>query len=91
MSVSWGTYYTHLRIDALFFGVLLAYLAKFRPEWFLRWVRKHTIGLLMRVYIHAGVAELWSFEETDTAMMVPGFTLMYLGFGCMLLFAIFHH
>ncbi len=80
--------YTHLRIDSLFFGVILAYFVKFRPNTFLKWVKEHTlafgiVGLVL-------VSPCLVFEETDTMMIIPGFTSMYLGFGCLLLFTLYH-
>ena len=81
--------YTHLRIDSLFFGVFLAYFVKFRPESFLTWVKAHTwmlgiAGLLL-------VSPSLVIEETDTKMFIVGLTMMYCGFGCLLLFTLYHH
>jgi peptidoglycan/LPS O-acetylase OafA/YrhL len=83
-----GSCYTHLRIDSLFFGVILAYFVKFRPETFLKWVQAHT--LLLGVVGLVLVSPSLILEETDTKMMIPGFTSMYCGFGCLLLFTLFH-
>lgn len=80
--------YTHLRIDSLLFGVFLAYFAKFRADAFLEWVQRHTILLLIAGLLLT--APSLKFEETDNFMFAPGFTLMHLGFGCILLFTLFH-
>jgi peptidoglycan/LPS O-acetylase OafA/YrhL len=83
-----GTCFTHLRIDSLFFGVFIAYWVKFRATPFLTWVKGHTIWLLI-----AGlflISPSLKYEETDDFMFVPGFTLMYMGFGCLLLFTLYH-
>src|ERR1043165_4701947 len=83
-----GSCYTHLRIDSLLFGVFLAYFVKFRGEWFVPWVRRNTIGLLI-----AGLALISPsliYEETSNFMLIPGFTMMYMGFGCLLLFTLYH-
>lgn len=83
-----GTCYTHLRIDSLFFGVFLAYFAKFRSSSFLTWVKGHSILLLATGLVL--IAPSLKYEETDAFMFVPGFTLMYMGFGCLLLFMLYH-
>ncbi len=74
-----GSCYTHLRIDALFFGVFIAYFAKFRAEGFLGWVRSHSCWFLAAGLVL--VSPSLKYEETDSLMMVPGFTSMYAGFG----------
>ena len=83
-----GSCYTHLRIDALFFGVLLAYFSKFRGDSFVPWVRRNTWLLLVAGLVL--IAPSLKYEETDNFMMVPGFTSMYMGFGCILLFTLHH-
>jgi peptidoglycan/LPS O-acetylase OafA/YrhL len=80
--------YTHLRIDSLFYGVILAYFAKFRPERFLTWVKAHTLWLLIAGLLLISPALKW--EEIHDFMFVPGLTLMSLGFGCLLMFTLFH-
>ncbi|MEI6234784.1 MAG: acyltransferase [Planctomycetota bacterium] len=83
-----GSCYTHLRIDSLFFGVLLAYFAKFRGDTFLVWVKRHTLWLLALGLLL--ISPCVVFEETDTPMMFWGYSSMFMGFGCLLLFALYH-
>lgn len=75
---------THLRIDSLFFGVLLAYLWNFRgfaENDFLR-KNKLSIGLAgILCFVPAFV-----FELNDTFWLeIFGLTMLYLGGGCLLL------
>ncbi|HLX59900.1 MAG TPA: acyltransferase, partial [Planctomycetota bacterium] len=83
-----GSCYTHLRIDSLFFGVLLAYFAKFRGERFVPWVRAHSLWILAAGLLL--LAPMLKYEEIDTFMLIPGYSLIYMGFGCLLLFTLYH-
>jgi len=78
---------THLRIDGLFFGVLIAYLYHLRPEIMAR-IGRHRLILLivglaiispMALYDLSGRAYIWTI----------GFTLLYVGYG-MILIAFVH-
>jgi peptidoglycan/LPS O-acetylase OafA/YrhL len=74
---------THLRLDSLFFGVLISYSYHFHRKWF-----EATFFPMRRFLIGIGVALLIPF------FMIPlgpapfvytfGFTLLYLGSGCLL-------
>jgi peptidoglycan/LPS O-acetylase OafA/YrhL len=72
---------THLRIDSLFFGVLLAYFYHFNPG-VLERIGKRRLLLL----IAGGAMVAWPVLNP-----IPGplsqsvFTLLYLGYGCLLL------
>ena len=79
-------YPTHLRIDSLFFGVLLAYLTHFhglagRLRWFPPWGRV-ALGatLLVPAFLFA--------RETERWVTVTGFNLFYLGSGLLVLGAV---
>ncbi len=85
---SWQThlYPTHLRIDSLFFGVLLAYYAHFDRERFEAAIQKNRTLLAC-----VGIALLLPcvlFDQYDRFNYTFGFTCLYLGFGCMLCVAL---
>jgi len=75
---------THTRFDSLFFGVLLGYLYHFHASWE-AWVTRHRHILL-------GLAVLLltsSFVKLDSPFMLTiGFTLLYIGFGIVLMLAL---
>ena len=75
---------THLRIDSLFFGVLLSYLWNFRGLSENKFLNNHKlfIGLIgVGCFLPAFI-----FELNDTPWMWSfGLTLFYLGGGCLLL------
>ncbi len=83
---SWDLFPTHLRIDSLFFGALLAYASHFhrleeRITWFPAWMRIIAgLAFLMPAFIFA--------RETDRWISVVGFTLFYIGSGLLVLGAI---
>lgn len=74
---------THLSIDGLFFGVLLSYWHHFEPRR-LDFARRNAMLLML-----LGVALLspMLFLRADVGAFVPtfGFTMLYLGYGCILL------
>ncbi|HSU69689.1 MAG TPA: acyltransferase, partial [Tepidisphaeraceae bacterium] len=73
---------THLRLDSLGFGVLLAYGHQFRPGVF-SWVPRYRIPLLV-----VGIALLSPMLAIDIErrfVWTIGFTLTYLGYGCILI------
>jgi len=78
---------THLRVDSLFFGVLLAYLHHCRPD-MLAPMLQHRTALLV-----AGLLLLspMLFLDKETHSFVPtfGLTELYVGYACILL-AIVH-
>ena len=83
---SWDLFPTHLRIDSLFFGALLAYASHFhrleeRIAWFPAWARIAAgLALLLPAFIFA--------RETDRWITVVGFNLFYIGSGLLVLGAI---
>lgn len=77
---------THIRIDSLLWGVLLAYCHTLRPEW-LEVVRRHPLAVCV-----AGlclISPMLYLDVTAPFVLTIGFTLLYLGYGCILL-AIMH-
>ena len=83
---SWDLFPTHLRIDSLFFGALLAYAGRFhrleeRIAWFPTWARLAAgLTLLLPAFIFA--------RETDRWITVIGFNLFYVGSGLLVLGAL---
>lgn len=79
---------SHLRVDSLFFGVFLAYLHNFRP-----WILQKLMSAPWRFPVSlAGVLALAPacfLPSTDPIVYTVGFTLIYLGFGTMLLLSIY--
>lgn len=78
----YAVYYfpTHLRCDALAFGVLLAYLRQFRPRAFAAFSSRWLSALCIAI----ASAALFVFPLESPAMHTIGFTVVYLGFGCLL-------
>ncbi len=76
---------TQYRVDGLFFGVLLAYLHNFCHETLRKFVSHRTL-----IFLLAGIL-LVSSAIFGTAMFnkTIGYTLLYLGYGSLLLSAIF--
>jgi peptidoglycan/LPS O-acetylase OafA/YrhL len=76
---------THLRIDALFFGVLIGYLYHFRPEviqkLFRPWRNRVVIAVLSAVLL--SVCYFWARD--DHFLLSFGLTSLYLGYGGLLL------
>jgi peptidoglycan/LPS O-acetylase OafA/YrhL len=74
---------THLRLDSLFFGVFISYLYHHYPDKFLNLVHCRRSFLLL-----CGVLALlppYLFEANKTPFLYTfGFTLYYLGSGCLL-------
>jgi peptidoglycan/LPS O-acetylase OafA/YrhL len=81
-------YLTHLRIDALFFGVVIGYFYHFRPEFIpsLLTNRRNRLAL-------AGITALLisccvAFPIESSFMQSFGLTLVYLGFGGLLVLSL---
>jgi len=74
---------THMRMDSLFAGVALGYYRHFHPDLFARMARKPLwiAGLVL-------VVPALVFPLESPFMETIGFTLLYLGFGCLLVWAI---
>ncbi|HEU4876210.1 MAG TPA: acyltransferase [Pyrinomonadaceae bacterium] len=77
---------THLRIDSLLFGVCLAYFHHFHEEKFANFIRRHRLPIIL--FGLAAIAPAVVFPAESMFMSTIGFTLLYLGFGCVLLFAL---
>jgi len=78
---------THLRIDSLLFGVCLAYCHHFHYEKFTHVVRKNRLWILL--FSLAALAPAVVFPVSSAFMSTIGFTLLYLGFGGVLLLALY--
>ncbi|HLY99234.1 MAG TPA: acyltransferase [Candidatus Angelobacter sp.] len=75
---------THERMDALFFGVMLGYLHHFRPEFFIRlFSLKRNIAVLIAAAVLL-LSPALIFPEESRIMLSGGLTLLYLGFGIVL-------
>ena len=85
---------THLRIDGLFFGVMLAYFYHLKPEVFrklsdsasTRWIAT-LAGLVL---ISPSIFILRTDPDKMFWMIVPGFAMIYIGYGAILLSAIYN-
>lgn len=82
--------YTHLRIDSLLFGVFLAYHYHLFPRALSESVRKFRLPLTITMLTAWVLPSVFSLEESWVAYTV-GFTVLYLGFGALLLLALFNH
>ncbi|MDB5292530.1 MAG: lipopolysaccharide modification acyltransferase [Phycisphaerales bacterium] len=79
-------YPTHLRIDSLLFGVLLAYLHHFHADPLAAAVRKYRTLLLIAAA--ALIAPALKLDVSSTFMHTIGLTFLSLGFGMLLLVAV---
>lgn len=77
---------THIRVDSLWIGVLLAYLHHFHGEALAAWVARHRrwllVGYILAILqaIVLPIQHLW--------MHTAGFTTLALGFACILLYTL---
>ena len=78
---------THLRIDSLLFGVCLAYFHYFHHKKFTEAVRKNRLWILLLSF--TALAPAVVFPVNTAFMSTIGFTLLYLGFGGVLLLALY--
>jgi peptidoglycan/LPS O-acetylase OafA/YrhL len=83
LKIEWSfTFFaTHMRIDSLFFGVLLGYFYNFKPELLSRAMRYKTLFLFFGTLI----VILAVFYPFPGPFGQAGFTLLYLGYGSLLL------
>lgn len=79
---------THLRIDALFWGVLLAWLYQTRGAWLAALVIRYKPLLVLVALAMLGPSFFLEVEQSSFAWTV-GFTLLYVGWGCLVLVAIY--
>lgn len=75
---------THFRIDSLFFGVWLSYLYHFRHDQLVSFVKTHRRTLRV-VSLMAIAPCLFLPVERSIFMRTAGFTLLYVGFGGLLM------
>jgi peptidoglycan/LPS O-acetylase OafA/YrhL len=76
---------THCRIDSLFFGVLLGYFYHFRPETLDRLLGP-TKNRIVLAFLSAALLSACLFIPIQSRfMLTAGLTLVYLGFGCVLM------
>jgi peptidoglycan/LPS O-acetylase OafA/YrhL len=75
-------YATHLRLDSLLMGVLLAHLATFSPDRFARLRDHHRLMLLAGLALICPM--LWLDLDRSLFVQTAGFSLLYLGYGCIL-------
>ncbi len=80
----WAIWVTHVRTDALFFGMLLAYW------WYFRWDEgvRRKVASLKYVFVVAGLFFISPLTErlmTYDLSQISRFVVIYLGAGCLLL------
>jgi peptidoglycan/LPS O-acetylase OafA/YrhL len=80
-------YPTHLRLDSLLFGVLLSYLAWSRGDRFAAQIRAFRSPLMLLSIIC--LAPPFFLPATDPLMETVGFSLLYVGFGVVLVLAVY--
>jgi peptidoglycan/LPS O-acetylase OafA/YrhL len=81
-------YPTHLRLDSLFFGVFLSYLFHFHQEKLSLWMQKNRWVCLIISVLLLSTMYVWGFS--DFVMNTFGFTWVYLGYGGLLLYFVYH-
>lgn len=79
---------THLRIDSLLFGVCVGYLHHFHFERFTSFIRSYRVPIFL--FALAAIAPAVIFPMNGAFISTIGLTLLYLGFGSMLLLALYH-
>ena len=81
---NWFTHYmpTHLRVDSLLFGVLLAYAYNVKPT-LLGFVPRMRVPLFLTGL--ALVAPMFYVPQERRFVFTFGYTLLYLGYGCILI------
>jgi peptidoglycan/LPS O-acetylase OafA/YrhL len=78
---------SHLRLDSLLFGVLVAYFYSFHPDELEKLVRRwHPLIFFSSL---AALAPNLLLDNTNPFVYTIGFTLVYLGFGGLMLIAIY--
>jgi len=77
---------SHLRLDSLMFGVVLSYLFHFRGDWLAAHVRDRRSTLWLVSVL--ALAPCLFLPVTSIVMQTIGFTLLYVGFGAVLLLAL---
>ena len=80
---------THLRIDALFFGVVLGYLHHFRPEFIPNLLKNVRTRLLIHTATALSLSCILATYEESPFMLSFGLTLVQLGFGGLLVLSLY--
>lgn len=75
-------YQTHLRVDGLFAGVLLAYVYHFRQTWLVVMTPYRNVLLLVGIISLVPMA-VWSLEQ-HPFVATFGLSLLYVGYACLL-------
>ncbi len=88
MPFAFGTHLfpTHLRIDGLFFGVLLSYFYHFHFDELSAWVRAHRRLLVLGGIVFA--LPPFFIKVENAWLYTVGLTALYVGFGALLLVAL---
>jgi len=76
-------FHTHLRLDSLLFGVVLSYWRRFRPERFQSIAGRFGRFLLPVSLVFVSAGFVW--EQSDFFMYTAGLTILYLGYGGLLI------
>jgi peptidoglycan/LPS O-acetylase OafA/YrhL len=74
--------YTHLRIDGLFFGVLLAYLHHFHAGAMARLASYRWLLFIVGIAL---LSPMFVYEDDNRFCWTIGFTMLYVGYGAILL------
>jgi peptidoglycan/LPS O-acetylase OafA/YrhL len=84
MPFSWQTHLfpTHLRLDSLLFGVVIAYYYHFHRERFTDFAMRRRVPILCAAAVL--LAPLFFVSQYAPWMYTYGFTALYLGYGCLL-------
>jgi len=77
---------THLRIDSLFFGVFLSAVYHLKPELFAAIARRRRTLVALSLLLIAPML-IVSIEDS-VFVSTWGYTLLYLGYGCLLVWAV---
>ena len=82
---------SHERMDSLFFGVLLGYLHHFRPQVIDKLVQPTRNRLIIASVSAAFVSCAFLFPRENKFLATWGYTLIYLGFGGILVLSLYVH
>lgn len=82
---------THERIDSLFFGVLLGYIHHFRRGFFLQLLAPARNRFILAIVAAGLLAPAVVLPPQNRFMLTFEFTLLYLGFGTVLILSLYVH
>lgn len=82
---------SHERMDSLFFGVLIGYLYHFRPGILDNLMRNTGIRLVIALLSASLLSTAYFFPRDSRFLATVGYSLIYLGFGGVLLLSIYVH